>query len=439
MASLRPHQNPSEKLFIIIGSGVFGATVTRTILEEEPSPSVTVIDNGSKLAASRDTRKFVRDDYTDPASMEDAMVVHEQWKRSKIFSQFYHQTGRISVYFPSALNRLCAIDTNREALGLQKRSRLTKATLSSSLDLNDNFTNFVNDTELDEEGVVFVYNNDDGIVIWDKFMAELEKTNTSSSVEFKRATVEKLVVQDAHVKCLQLSGGDFIRLPDSQVVLSTGSWSMEILKKSGISLPEVSRCPWSIGVFTFHLQLTPQQVEDVKHIPPISVYGVESPYADGGEYFPPDMNGVVKIGWTMPFRNEQPTEVSHQLEYFAFQDMKKYFRVLIPALKGAKLAAKYTLWDAITPNQHPLISPHPFVKNLIIASAGSFHFAKYGSGLGPMIFGAMNGHYDEKYSWEQKGDAEKSHSYLRAKKTLDDFERLAAASDYGDIDRDWYL
>lgn len=76
-------------------------------------------------------------------------------------------------------------------------------------------------------------------------------------------------------------------------------------------------------------------------------------------------------------------------------------------------------WDAITPDQHPLITlhPHPRLANLYMAVGGSFHCWKFlptiGQYVANMLDGVSNGvDHDEAWAWKQDRKGQGVHDKL---------------------------
>ena len=86
---------------IVVGSGVFGASTCRALLETWPSTVVTLVDAcsfPSTRAASHDINKIVRADYADKLYMRMTLDAMERWAGSDpLFSPWYHQVGLLRV------------------------------------------------------------------------------------------------------------------------------------------------------------------------------------------------------------------------------------------------------------------------------------------------------------------------------------------------------
>lgn len=80
-------------------------------------------------------------------------------------------------------------------------------------------------------------------------------------------------------------------------------------------------------------------------------------------------------------------------------------------------------WDAITSDQHPVISRHPHQRlaNLYMAVGGSFHCWKFLPNIGRyvanMLKGVSNGaDYDEAWAWKKERKGQGVHDKLKPSK-----------------------
>ena len=165
--------------------------------------------------------------------------------------------------------------------------------------------------------------------------------------------VRKLVIDENRVKSVQLTTGMTLDTRDMQVFLATGAWTTGILAESGLPLPRWERIPVATGVFSFHLKLNDLQQAALTGIPPFSVYGADIANADGGEYLPPiKKDGIVKIGWTMPFKHvpghlsySWPEDFSQShLACKALLQVRAWADRYLPALRGAEILAVRSPW-----------------------------------------------------------------------------------------------
>jgi glycine/D-amino acid oxidase-like deaminating enzyme len=353
----------TKSKYLIIGFGEFGAAAANHLQNTKSAGELelTILDMHSEQAASLDLYKIVREDYANLHRMKHAIYVHQQWKSNPMFQPYYHSTGRVVVYHPPSISVLNQIDKNRSSLGLPPRKRLTMQSIAScpvsGLSPRERkameFISGIMENTNDQENLTFVYNEDDGVVQWDRCMSEMRKSCKKRGANVRKAEVQGLVIGGDWVEAIQLKDGEEIKTDDTNIILAAGSWIMQLLARSNITLPLPARAPVATGVFAFHLRLSDAQREKFLDIPPLSVYGIDMPPADGGEYLPPIMhNGIVKVGWTLPFRNmcnhpsvSYPEDVSTSyLACKALHQVRKWVESYLPELKGAEIIAIRSPW-----------------------------------------------------------------------------------------------
>lgn len=361
----------SNSKYFIIGCGVFGAAAANRLQETKGRDELdlTILDMPSPQAASRDVFKIIRDDYANLQRMKGAIGVHQQWRSNPMFRPFYHSTGRVVVYHPQSISILDQIDKNRSTLGLPPRERLTMQSIMTCLESEltpgkrsaMEFIKGMMERTTHQENPTFVYNEDDGVVQWDFYMSQMQILCKEGGANIRDAEVERLLTRGNCITAIELNGGEVIPTDDAKIILAAGPWILPLLACSNITLPPPSRAPVATGVFTFHLKLNDAQRESIHNIPPLSVYGLDTSHADGGEYLPPLMeNGMVKVGWTLPFRNMQneppishPKDVSTSyLACKSLDQVRTFIKDYIPQLKGAEIMAIRSQW--YVPNLLPL-------------------------------------------------------------------------------------
>ena len=345
---------------IIIGFGEFGASTARALLDDETKPStqVKVLDCQYSTAASYDLYKIVRNDYANIRRMRQAIGVHEQWICDPFLAPYYHPTGRVVIYHQHAVSRLDEIDKSRFDIGLPARQRFDVDTLIGGMGEStkkDHALRFIQEamSRCSGEGLTFIYNEDDGVVAWNDYMASLRQHCVERGCNIQEDEVQKLVVNDNIVESIQLSNGDMLDAKGMQIFLAAGAWTTGILAESCLHLPHLERIPMATGVFSFHFKLNSSQRAALVGMPPFSVYGANMPGADGGEYLPSVKNdGIVKVGWTMPFMHvpedrsySWPQDFSRShLACKALLQVRAWADKYIPALRGAEIMAIRSPW-----------------------------------------------------------------------------------------------
>ncbi|PVH68564.1 hypothetical protein DL98DRAFT_440918, partial [Cadophora sp. DSE1049] len=83
---------------------------------------------------------------------------------------------------------------------------------------------------------------------------------------------------------------------------------------------------------------------------------------------------------------------------------------------GLSIESYRMCWDAVTPNQDWIISPHPAAKGLYIAGGGSFHSWKFLPTIGKYITQVLKGQLPaeqaEKWAWDRKNEDAACEMYI---------------------------
>jgi glycine/D-amino acid oxidase-like deaminating enzyme len=88
----------SSPSYIIVGSGVFGASTALYLIRKHPDAKITLIDRDNfnapfRVAASWDWNKVIRADYSDIAYTKLGLEAQHLWRVDPIWQPFYHESG----------------------------------------------------------------------------------------------------------------------------------------------------------------------------------------------------------------------------------------------------------------------------------------------------------------------------------------------------------
>src|SRR5262249_16885171 len=78
--------------YVIIGAGVFGASVSYHLIKSAPKPTITLIDPvpyPCTFGASWDFNKVVRADYSNPFYCKLGLEALDHWQNIPLFKQFW--------------------------------------------------------------------------------------------------------------------------------------------------------------------------------------------------------------------------------------------------------------------------------------------------------------------------------------------------------------
>lgn len=92
----------ASQSYLIVGSGVFGASTALSLIRRFPHTSVTIIDRDSysapiRVAASWDWNKLIRADYSDILYTKLALKAQHLWRTDPLYQRFYHESGAVWI------------------------------------------------------------------------------------------------------------------------------------------------------------------------------------------------------------------------------------------------------------------------------------------------------------------------------------------------------
>jgi glycine/D-amino acid oxidase-like deaminating enzyme len=92
----------SATSYIIVGSGVFGASTALYLIRKYPDASITLIDRDAfdaptRVAASWDWNKVIRAAYLDIVYTKLALEAQHLWRTDEVWRQFYHESGVVWI------------------------------------------------------------------------------------------------------------------------------------------------------------------------------------------------------------------------------------------------------------------------------------------------------------------------------------------------------
>lgn len=243
---------------IIIGVGVFGLSVLRQAEIDRP---ITVIACHHAGAPSDDILKIIRADYPNVDRSREADQALQQWKADPSLKPHFRPRGRVVAYEREHQQTLDDINNVRKELQKPERQDKGQSIMAA---------NFGAGSLIDE--VTFVFNDDDGLVNWDECLAE-QRDIALKRLPVFRESVDRLICARGSITSIILESEKQVDSTNATVILAAGPWILEILERSGISLPPQPRQPVATGVFSFLIALSEEQREFFENKPSFSHYG----------------------------------------------------------------------------------------------------------------------------------------------------------------------
>lgn len=405
---------------LIIGAGVFGTSTALHLIESDPSATVTLLDQTPfpcPLAASHDINKIIRADYGDAFYSKLALEAQELWRDDPLYKPYYHESGIIKIDDAGLSHQM--VDNYRN-LGVE-----FTAGIMTPENARTQFDGLYRDGDWRDVKEVF-WNPQSG---WADAKAALTSTIEAAidrGVEYVEATVSSLLF-DQGGDCIGVQTENGRNLMADHVILCTGAQTAKLLADSAPHRKKLQADGRMLaaGVVTAVVRLTPEQ-KGKFGVGPVFIQGMEHIL---GEVLPPTHDGVLKFCRDVTFTNKlyhaesnqtisaPPSRASQRtwgqdvpssLKQEIFDVMVKIFG---NEVKGFEFESYRMCWDAITPNQDWIISPHPHCQRLYVATAGSFHGWKFLPTVGRYVVQMLQGNLDEekarRWSWdrENKGGA----------------------------------
>ncbi|OKL58134.1 hypothetical protein UA08_06584 [Talaromyces atroroseus] len=380
---------------IIIGGGTFGTT-TAFYLAKKGYTSVTVLDRfpvPSLEAAGVDINKVVRTEYPDALYTKMATDARDLWRDPNgLFSGLYHPSGWIIGASKRSLPFVEASIRSAESLGVEPARELTTEEIRQRWPvLNGDLPGW---KSFWSSGAAWV-NAKEGI-----FRMARKAINSGVKYISGDAGYAKQLLFDENATCVGVKCADGSTYFGRKIVLAAGAAAGSLLDLQG----QIVAKGHTVG----HIQLSPEEVGKYKDMPIID-------HLEGGILFPPQEDGIMKIGAihfvtnfakpnsgvSLPrYRSDNPRDgVPAKIE----ARLRKWMRECVPELADREWVETRICWDGDMPDYNFLITPHPAHKNLDIAIGGSAHGFKFLPVLGKYIVDMMEGTLDpeiaQKWKW----------------------------------------
>lgn len=212
--------------YIIVGSGVFGASTAYYLSKAHPEASIVLIDRSSSfpcpLAASHDFNKIIRADYGDSFYCKLALEARKVWKSDPLYMSFYHETGMV-VLEDTGLGR--RIIRNYEDLKVDHSACLVEPT-----ELKGRYGSMFEDTDYQNVKEVFI-NPSSGWAEATPAVRSVIEASVAQGVEYVQGDVESIILNDKG-ECAGIRTKDGRLIHADRVILSTGAGTAKLLAKS---------------------------------------------------------------------------------------------------------------------------------------------------------------------------------------------------------------
>ncbi|KAF2199281.1 nucleotide-binding domain-containing protein [Delitschia confertaspora ATCC 74209] len=420
--STDPASSNSSRI-LIIGSGIFGASTAYHLSQTHLDPSlITIIDRTPfppQHAASTDINKIVRADYNSRFYMNLAYEALEAWKRSPDLQgedgeKFFHQNGWLVLSHTKGDME----NANRIRQTLKERASDEMRVLDKSKEVLNN--DLLRDAVWEEGDVSASYFNlDAGWADAGDAITKLIKIAVSRGVNYKCGDVETLILDDFGTRGARTKDGKTYEA--DKVVLATGAWTSHVLSptEDQINLPEEERVETQLtaaAVCVAHYKLDESEYNRLKNAPVVCNGNL-------GEIIPPPRRSqLLKFTNAKTVTNTTTSSTGHRISAPPDQDqtlvpdkikqetLTLMIRKTMPQLFKQPVHHWRLCWDAVTPQQDFLIAQHPHsrLRNLYLATGGSFHSWKFLPIIGKYVVNVLNGlsngeEKDKRWAWKSAG------------------------------------
>ncbi|KAK5653469.1 hypothetical protein OQA88_8955 [Cercophora sp. LCS_1] len=404
---------------LILGSGIFGASTALHLIRKHPSHRITLIDRDhyaapTRVAASWDWNKVVRSDYSDPFYTRLGLEAQQLWRSDPIWREFYHESGVVWVS-PSDFAK--KVVKNFEEVGEQVD--LSVVGVDEARKIYGGLFDGADYTGVKE----VLVNRGSG---WAEAKEALQGTIQEAvnlGVSYVTGEVEAVNFEDDGRRCTGVMMKDGTVMEAERVVLCTGACTPKLLVDSAPERREFHADGriMAVAVTEGTAPLNEEQ-RAVLETMPVGIN--ENPTERGLDVgcLPLPKMGALKCWGQVLFRNtvdhpltQQPLSTPpagpNYNQWDVPSELKEDVRWALRSLfhEGrfdTEMENFRICWDAVTPSNDFIVSPHPASDGLYVATCGSFHGFKFLPVIGKYVVEMLDGELDpataKRWAWDRQ-------------------------------------
>ncbi|KAH8888005.1 FAD dependent oxidoreductase [Thozetella sp. PMI_491] len=372
--------------FIIVGAGAFGASTALHLIRRGYT-DVLLLDSHSYPSpdqASNDTSRAVRTDYTAPFYAKLALKAIEGWRNDPVFAPHYHHTGRVGAARPDGKYHTKACKETLETIGVSFEQLSFGSDVSKLSEKFPGLNGPVPAWDLyytPHEGWAHPRNAIGAA------LAEFQQRGGKFIGHDEKGRVVANILAGSKLAAVRTADG--VDHEADKFIFALGAYASSRL------LPGLDTQIYPTGFAIAHWRLTPLECDMWKDHPVVDLH-------HHGYFFPPDENGVMKMGTgIMGFghgsqqRKDQHGNVKSgvatarknsllvgtrdeaAIPREAEEGIRWILSQMAPAFSNKPFFDMKVCWDGMTPDGGWIIDTHPEMENLVVAIGGSGHGFKF--------------------------------------------------------------
>ncbi|KAF7190049.1 L-pipecolate oxidase [Pseudocercospora fuligena] len=388
-------KNGTSRSVLIVGGGTFG-TSTAHHLSQRGYKNVTVLDRSappSNEAAGNDINKIIRADYPDRIYADLATESIQSWRDPKgLFAGLYHRSGWLMSAGQRSLPFIEGSIKTAAERGFEQAQYLNNDEVRSRFPAYNG----------DMKGWQTYWNSSVGWVNAREALHRMAIAAQEAGVIYISGTAGHVtqLLFDERGRCIGAKSADGTTQFADEIILAAGAAAASILDMKSQLVAK--------GHTVGHIQLSPDEVKLYGSMPVVD-------HLEGGILFPPQEDGLVKVGavhFVTNYSKRHPNvslpryRSDHPRDYIPkpIEDqLRKWLREFCPALADRPWVETRICWDADMADYHFLIGSHPSHPGLRLAVGGSAHGFKFMPVIGKYIVDMLEGKLDpetaEKWRW----------------------------------------
>ncbi|EME86012.1 uncharacterized protein MYCFIDRAFT_39526 [Pseudocercospora fijiensis CIRAD86] len=369
---------------LIVGGGTFG-TSTAYHLSQRGYRNVTVLDRSappSQEAAGNDINKIIRADYPDRLYAD--LILQPRG----LFAGLYHRSGWLMAAGQRSLRFIEGSIKTAAERGFEQAQHLTNDEVRRRFPAYDG----------DMKGWRTYWNSSAG---WANAREALYRM-AQAGVLYVSGTAGhvKQLLFDERGRCIGAKIADGTAYFADEIILAAGAAAASLLDMKAQLVAK--------GHTVGHIQLCAEEMDTYRSTPVVD-------HLEGGILFPPQEDGLVKVGavhFVMNYSKDHPSVSLPRYRSDHPEDtipkpiedqLRKWLKEFCPALADRSWVETRICWDADMADYHFRIGAHPSHPGLRLAVGGSAHGFKFMPVIGKYVVDMLEGKLDaetaDKWRW----------------------------------------